>query len=84
MRELRDLLYLSGNRNVGNVELCHNGLVLRHENLHDAPADEISHGADAEDNHVAGRLALEAHELKGFALLLGIGEQSTGTLVDKE
>ena len=60
------------------------GLVLRHENLHDAPADEISHSADAEDNHVAGRLALEAHELKGFALLFGIGEQCTGTLVDQE
>ena len=37
-------------------------LVLRHKNLHYNPADEISHGTDAEHNHVATLLAVEAHE----------------------
>ena len=38
------------------------GLVLRYERLHDAPADEVGDGADAEYYHVGGRFALEAEE----------------------
>ena len=38
----------------------HDGLVLRHESLHDEPADEVSHGTNAEDNHIAGGLTAEA------------------------
>ena len=44
------------------------GLVLRHEGLHDAPADEVSDGTDAEHHHVGGGLAFEAEEREGCTL----------------
>ena len=49
------------------VLLHHDGLVLRDERLHDAPADEVGHGADAEDDHVGCGLALEPEEGEGGA-----------------
>ena len=39
-----------------------NGLVLRNEYLHDDPTYQVSHGADAEDNEVAGWLTFETCE----------------------
>lgn len=48
--------------------LHHDGLVLRYERLHDAPANEVGHGADAEDDHVGSGLALETEEGEGGAL----------------
>ena len=50
-----------------------NGLVLRNQYLHDNPANQIGHGADAEDDEVTGRFALEAHEGKGNQYLLASG-----------
>ena len=41
------------------------GFVLRYESLHDAPADEVSDGADAEHHHIGGGLAFEAEEREG-------------------
>jgi hypothetical protein len=57
--------------------LNHDGLVLRHEGLHDAPADEISHGTDAEHHHVGGRLTLKAEEGEGTALSRCPGKEIT-------
>ena len=62
----------------------YNGLVLRYESLHDDPTYKVGYGADAEDNHVAGRLSFETEEGEGTALLFCIGEEGTGTLVDEE
>lgn len=52
--------------------------------LHDTPAYEVSHAADAEYNHVSTWLAIEAHEGEGRTLTLCVGEEHTGTLVDEE
>ena len=43
----------------------HDGLVLRNEGLHDDPCQQVGHGTDAEDDHVAAFLALKAHEREG-------------------
>ena len=51
-------------------------LVFRHEDLHDNPSDEVCHGTDAEHDHVAALLALEAHEAE-LCSVLGIGEEHT-------
>ena len=64
--------------------LNYNRLVLRNKGLHDAPANEVGNGTDAEDYHVGGRLGLEAEEGEGSALLVGPGEEHTRTLVDEE
>jgi len=40
------------------LSVDNDGLVLRYECLHDAPANEIGHGTDAEDYHVSGRLVV--------------------------
>ena len=66
------------------LTLNYNGLVLRNKGLHDAPANEVGYGADAEDYHVGGRLSLEAEEGEGSALLVGPGEEHTRALVDEE
>ena len=59
-----------------------NGFVLRNQYLHDNPANQIGHGADAEDDEVTGRFTLEAHE--SHLALVGIGEEHTRTLINKE
>ena len=64
--------------------LQHDRLVLRYKCLHDAPANEVGYGTDAEDNHVGSRFGLKAEEGEGSALTVGPGEEHTGTLVDKE
>ena len=58
------------------------GLVLRNKGLHNAPADEVSYGTDAEDNHVGSRLALEAEEREGSALCGSPVEELTRAEVD--
>ncbi len=40
----------------------YNGFVLRNQGLHDAPANQVSNGADAEDYHITCGFAFEAHE----------------------
>ena len=67
---------------VAGLVLYHDGLVLRHEGLHDAPADEVSHSTEAEDNHVGGRLAVEAHEGECCSLFGSPGKELTGTHID--
>ena len=52
-------------------------LVLWYESLHYCPTNEVSNGTDAEDDHVACWLTIEAHEGESFTLSFGIGEQST-------
>ena len=47
---------------MANGLVDHDGLVLRNEGLHNAPANEVGHGADAEDHHVGGGLAVETEE----------------------
>lgn len=66
------------------VFLEHNLLILWNECLHDAPCEDVGNGADAEDNHVGSRLALETKEGEGSTLTLSIGEELTRTLVDEE
>lgn len=46
-----------------------NLLVARHQCLHDAPGQQISHGTIAEDDHIARRLAFEAEEREVGTLL---------------
>ena len=58
------------------------GLVLGNEGFHDAPADEVGHGADAEDYHVGGGLAFEAEEGEVCALSSCPGEELTRAHVD--
>ena len=58
-------------------------LVLRYEGLHDAPGDEVGETAEAEDDEVAGRLALKSEEGERGALVLRIGEQVAGGLLDE-
>ena len=36
--------------------------VLRYEGLHDDPSDEVSHGTEAEHDHVSRRFALITQE----------------------
>ena len=60
-----------------NALLYHYRLVLRHEQLHYTPADKVCHCTHAEDNHISGWLAIEAHESEGRALCLGVGEEVT-------
>ena len=62
----------------------HDRLVLRNQCLHDSPCNQISNITDAEYNHITGLLAFKSHEGEGFAHTLRVGEQCTGTLVDKE
>ena len=42
------------------------GLVLRNKGLHDAPADEVGNGADAEHYHVGSGFAVETEEGEGI------------------
>ena len=58
------------------------GLVLRNQGLHDAPADEVGNGTDAEDDHVSSRLALETEEREGSTLLSSPVEELTRAEVD--
>ena len=57
-------------------------LVARHEQLHDAPPHQIGHRTDAEDDEVAGLLALEAEE--GHLRAVGIVEQIARADVDEK
>ena len=66
------------------ILLDYNRLVLRYEQLHYRPTDEVSHGAYAEDNHIACRLALKAHEGEGTTLCFSVSEEVTRNLVDEE
>ena len=50
--------------------LLGDGRVAGYQGLHDDPTHKVGHGADAEDNHVAGGLALKACECEGRARLL--------------
>ena len=60
---------LSGYREVnGGLVLKFDGLVLWNKGLHDAPANEVGNGTDAEHNHVGSRLALETEEREVGAL----------------
>ena len=65
-------------------ELLRYRTILRNETLHYHPSAEVSYGTDAEDNHIACFLSVKAKEREGAALSFRIGEESTGTLVDKE
>ena len=69
---------------IENVCLFRDGLILRYEYLHECPGDEVGDSAVAEDNHVAGWFACHTEELKGFSLLVGIGEEQTAAPVDGE
>ena len=44
--------------------LSNDWLILRNQRLHDEPANQISNGTDAEDNHIASRLSFKSHELE--------------------
>ena len=52
------------------------GLVLGYKGLHDAPANEVGNGTDAEDDHVGCGLALETEEREGTALSSGPVEEA--------
>ena len=67
---------------VVRLVFSNDGLVLRYKGLHDAPADEVGNGTEGEDNHVGGRLALEAHDGEGSALSLSPSEEDTRAEVD--
>lgn len=69
---------------IENVCLFRDGLILRYEYLHECPGDEVGDSTVAEDNHVAGWFACHTEELKGFSLLVGIGEEQTAAPVDGE
>lgn len=45
--------------------LCLDRLVGGHKEFHACPCNKICNGADAEDNHITGRLALEGQECEG-------------------
>ena len=60
----------------------HDGLILRNECLHDAPADEISHGTDAEHYHIGCGLAFETEEGEVGTLSCCPVEELTRTKVD--
>ena len=69
-------------RGICFLVLSNDGLVLRNEGLHDAPADEVGDSTEGEDYHVGGRLALEAHDREGTTLPLCPGEEDTRAEVD--
>ena len=58
------------------------GLVLRYEGLHDAPANEVGYGADAEHDHVGSGLTFEAKELESTALSCCPVEEAARAEVD--
>ena len=65
------------------MDLLHDdGLVLGHKSFHNDPANEVSHGTDAEDDEIAGRFTLEAH--KGHLTLVGVCEEHARTFVNEE
>ena len=45
-----------------SVSVQYDGFVFRYQKLHDAPADKVSNGPDAEYDEVSGCLAFESHE----------------------
>ena len=59
-----------------------NSFIGRHEHLDDAPADEVGHTADAEDNHISGRFAVETEEGEVATLAGSPFEKVTSTFVD--
>ncbi len=58
--------------------------MLRYKGLHDAPRQDISHSAVAEDYHISGRLAAEAEEGESLPLGGSIIEEHARSLVDEE
>lgn len=61
------------------VERYH--LVFRYKGFHDAPADKVGGGADAEDDEVAGRFSGESQE--GQVDLLGVNEELTSHFLEE-
>ena len=55
----------------------YDGLVLRNEGLHDAPANEIGYGTDTEDDHIGCGLTFETEHLEGSTLTVSPGEEHT-------
>ncbi len=68
---------------IANLSACYaglvlyDGLVLRHEGLHDNPTDEVGNGTEAEHNHVGTGFALVAHEGELRTHALGVGKELT-------
>ena len=58
------------------------GLVLRYEGLHDAPADKVGYCTDAEHHHIGCGLAVESEEREVGALFGSPVEELTRTEVD--
>ena len=80
LREIVNELISFANR--GGLVLELDGLVLWYESLHDAPANEVGNGADAEHNHVGSWLAFEAHEREGGTLPGSPSEELAGAHID--
>lgn len=57
----RSLFFAGGKRLSCDVVslFYYNRLVFRNQQFHDAPTDQVGHGADAEYDHVAGRFAFK-------------------------
>ena len=65
-----------------SVSVQYDGFVFRYQKLHDAPADKVSNGTDAEYDEVSGCLAFESHEYHlGF---ISVSKQCARTFVDEE
>ena len=82
-KKLREIVHkLISFANGGGLVLKLDGLVLWYESLHDAPADEVGNGTDAEHHHVGSGLALEAEELEVGTLSSSPVEELTASEVD--
>ena len=65
-----------------SVSVQYDGFVFRYQKLHDAPADKVSNGTDAEYDEVSGCLAFESHEYHlGF---ISVSKQCARAFVDEE
>ena len=58
--------------------------MFRNQCLHDAPCRQICDCTVAEDDHIAGRLAAEAHEGEGLTLSGSVIKEHSRALVDEE
>ena len=73
---------LCGRDDGSGLILHRDGLVLRYQGLHDAPADEVGDGADAEHYHVGSGFAIEAEERKVSTLIGSPVKEHTRAEVD--
>ena len=58
--------------------------MLRYKGLHYAPCKQVCDSTVAEDYHISGRLATEAHEGKCLSLSGCVIKEHSGSLVDEE